>query len=106
MTKVITVIFVAGMIFSTFGSIVKINNCQSKENIISYEETEYWALLVGCTEFDILPILNLGGNDRVVMEIKNLLLASDHWQQNHIKILTGKNATKKNIWKFQIGLGG
>ena len=97
MTKVITVIFVAGMIFSTFGSIVKINNCQSKENIISYEETEYWALLVGCTEFDILPILNLGGNDRVVMEIKNLLLASDHWQQNHIKILTGKNATKKNI---------
>ena len=98
MRKIITIIFITSMLLSVFGVSAKINNSpQSEKNIISNGETDYWALLVGCTEFDVAPIKPLVGNDRVVHELNDLLLVSENWQQDHIKILTGKNATKSNI---------
>ena len=30
-------------------------------------------------------------------EIRELLLLSDHWQSDHIRVLTGADATKRNI---------
>jgi hypothetical protein len=68
-----------------------------KNNSIFMEETEYWALLVGCNIFQHSPGSTLPANDRVVMELRDTLLVSDNWDEDHIRVLTGKETTKKNI---------
>jgi hypothetical protein len=65
----------------------------------SNDGTEYWALLVGCNVFQYAPDASLPGNDRATIELKNTLLVSGNWQENHIKVLTGEDATKRNILK-------
>ena len=66
---------------------------------ISNEGTEYWALLVGCNEFLNKPTLELPGNDISTEDLKNLLIISEQWTPNHIRVLTGENATWLNILK-------
>ena len=66
---------------------------------ISNEGTEYWALLVGCNEFLNKPTLELPGNDISAEDLKNLLIISEQWTPNHIRVLTGENATWLNILK-------
>jgi len=73
-------------------------NIDSKNSgLCNNDGTEYWALLVGCNEFRYLPDSFLPGNDEVAKDFKDLLLTSDHWRDDHIKVITGKNATKRNI---------
>ena len=71
------------------------------DNINAFEngdgKTEYWALLIGVDfeeqgyGFSFLPI------DEDIYTMKNILLISDQFQEEHIKIITNKNATKLNI---------
>ncbi len=67
----------------------------------SYDGTEYWALLVGVNEFKNQPhMTNLSiFNDIPPTDLYNLLLASDHWKPDHIRLLTGKNASIFNVFK-------
>jgi hypothetical protein len=59
--------------------------------------TEYWAVLIGvdyawCTEFWLhIPF------DENAEQMKKMLLVSDHWQEDHIKVLTEEEATWVNI---------
>jgi hypothetical protein len=59
--------------------------------------TEYWALIVGCNKFRYAPTATLPGTDRGVKDFKETLLASPLWHEDHIRILTGTEATKRNI---------
>jgi hypothetical protein len=63
--------------------------------------TEYWALLVGVNEFKNHPYMtNLSlFNGPPPTDLYNLLLTSDHWQPDHIRLLTGKNASIFNVLK-------
>jgi len=60
-------------------------------------ETEYWALLVGVGEYaeewDILEMCE------TAYELNDALLKSPSWHEDHIKVITGKNATVLNIIK-------
>ena len=63
--------------------------------------TEYWALLVGVNEFKNHPYMTSRsvGNDIPPTDLCNLLLASDHWKSDHIRLITGKNASIFNVCK-------
>jgi len=67
----------------------------------SDDGTEYWALLVGVNEFKNHPYMTSTalGNDLAAKDFNNVLLNSDHWKPDHIRVLTGKNATLFNILK-------
>ena len=68
-------------------------NTPKNQIISSNDGTEYWALLVGCNIFMNRPDLELPGNDLSAEHLRDILLLSDHWQPDHIKLLTGKNAS-------------
>jgi hypothetical protein len=63
--------------------------------------TEYWALLVGVNEFKNHPFMtNLSlYNGFPPTDLYNVLLTSDHWKPDHIRLLTGKNASIFNVFK-------
>ncbi|PNX53687.1 MAG: hypothetical protein BV458_03260 [Thermoplasmata archaeon M9B2D] len=67
----------------------------------SDEGTEYWALLVGVNEFKNHPYMtNLSLFNAIPpTDLYNLLLVSDHWKADHIRLLTGKNASIFNVFK-------
>jgi hypothetical protein len=67
----------------------------------SNDGTEYWALLVGVNEFKNQPYMtNLSlYTGFPPTDLYNLLLASDHWKPDHIRLLTGKNASIFNVLK-------
>jgi len=63
--------------------------------------TEYWAVLVGVNEFKNQPYMtNLSlFNGEPPTNLYHLLLASDHWKPDHIRLLTGKNASIFSIFR-------
>jgi len=67
----------------------------------SNDGTEYWALLVGVNEFKNQPYMtNISRSNGIPpTELYNLLLSSDHWKSDHIRLLTGKNASIFNVFK-------
>jgi hypothetical protein len=73
------------------------NTSTNQTYVSSTDGTEYWALLVGCNEFMKRSDLALPGNDLSAEHLRDVLLLSDHWQPDHIKVLTGKNASSLNI---------
>lgn len=65
-------------------------------NPVGNGDTEYWAVLIGvdfnwCSGVSTLPF------DENVEMMYNTLLVSDHWQKDHIKVLTNEDATLINI---------
>ncbi len=62
---------------------------------------EYWALLVGVNEFKNQPHMSNVSiyNEFPPKDLYTLLLASDHWEPDHIRLLTGKNASIFNVFK-------
>jgi len=74
------------------------HNFLFEKNELLNEDTEYWALLVGCNEFINRPDITLPGNDIAAEDFKKLLMVSDNWKEDHIRVLTGKNATWRNIY--------
>jgi len=60
-------------------------------------ETEYWALLVGVGDYAENPMEDRPDMIREVNDFDTQLLRSDWWPSDHVKVLTGENATIVNI---------
>lgn len=61
------------------------------------KDTEYWALVVGVGEYAENPEQNRPYMITEAHDFKDLLLQSTWWSEDHIKILTAKEATRGNI---------
>ena len=59
--------------------------------------TQYWALVVGIGEYAENPEQNRPLMISETNDFRNLLLQSPWWSEDHIKILTAKEATRGNI---------
>jgi len=59
--------------------------------------TNYWALIVGVNEY--AEAFNDDRTTEIVNELKSALVKSPTWSEDNTKILTGKNATVRNIIK-------
>lgn len=69
------------------------------ESSIEYDgDLEYWALLIGVGIYAEHPEQNIWSH-LSAEAIYYSLLSSEHWQEDHIKIITCENATKNNIIK-------
>jgi len=100
--KIIGIFVCVLLIISGFGTFVTAF-CTIPSPLIKQSDdgTEYWALLVGVNEFKNQPFMtNLSlFNDIPPTDLYNLLLVSDHWKPDHIRLLTGKNASIFNVFK-------
>jgi hypothetical protein len=80
------------------------NNIFDSQNIEVYTQNsikhtgdlEYWALLIGVGTYEGHPEMN-GPSHLSAEAMKESLLLSEHWQEDHIRIITCDNATKTNI---------
>jgi hypothetical protein len=59
---------------------------------------EYWALLIGPWIYGDEPWIQ-NASSISAEKMYNSLSSSNHWKKDHIKLITGKNATKRNIIK-------
>ncbi len=59
--------------------------------------TEYWAVLIGVDYTWHQPTATHIRFDEMAEEMHKMLLISDHWQEDHMKVLTEKEATWVNI---------
>jgi hypothetical protein len=103
MKKMLIIVFLI-LLFQSIGAVAFSNGKlinRYKLNEESADGTEYWALLVGVNEFKNQPYMtNLSIlNSIPPTDLYNLLLASDHWKPDHIRLLTGKNASIFNVFK-------
>jgi len=62
-------------------------------------KTEYWAVLIGVDCYRPLNYVFTLPVEKDVEYMYKTLLVSDHWQEDHIKIILDKNATRYNIVK-------
>ncbi len=71
------------------------------EGSVTDKGTEYWALLVGVSENMKKPWNNPENKQMEIstMDLYHQLLQSDHWQPDHIKVLTGENASWLKIYR-------
>jgi len=99
MKRMFQLIVIINLFLTGFGttaipnSIKKINS-----NVLtSNEDTEYWGLLIGVNKYYNYPEDSFIEMKLVIERLYNTLIYSDFWQEDHIKIITGKNATRKNI---------
>lgn len=65
-------------------------------NPVGSGDTEYWAVLIGA-DFNWYYNHFIMRFDKNVECMYNLLLASNHWQANHIKVLKNEDVTVANI---------
>jgi len=76
---------------------VPINNISQNPTTNIADDTEYWALLVGVGVYAENPEQN---RPDMILEVDDLyaqLLQSDWWSEDHIKVITGEDATVVNI---------
>ena len=85
------------ILLSLIGSASKtiINN--QDLNKISNEETEFWALLVAVGEYADDPRQDRPDMLKEVDDLYDLLLQSDIWSEDHIKVIKAEDATVSNI---------
>jgi hypothetical protein len=91
---------------SSITIIKKINNVRDIEEVgyiatpvNNDTSTEYWALLIAVGIYRENPWMN---RRSMLTEVENLyttLLRSTHWEEQHIRVITGENATFRNIQK-------
>ncbi len=98
MKKIFVILIIVSFVMVGINAIAMID-CKkgTNYNILDDEDTEYWALIVGCNEFMNRPQSALPNNDLAAEDLYYTLLKSDHWQPDQIKLLTGKEATTLNI---------
>ncbi len=63
------------------------------------DETEYWALLIAVGKYWMNPFMDRPSMLREVKNLYDMLPISEWWDEDHIKIITGENATMFNIIK-------
>jgi hypothetical protein len=88
--KIYAVVFILiGVVFVPFQSI--------SSTAASADDTEYWALLVAAGVYADNPQQDRPDMLREVDDLHDLLLQSDWWHEDHIKVIEGKEATVTNI---------
>ena len=103
--KKIVIILSLLFVLQAVGAGALFNNDEHKflfeKNELLNEDTEYWALLVGVSENMKKPWHNAENkvNEISTMDLYHQLLQSNHWQPDHIRVLTGKNASWLNIYR-------
>ncbi|RLF51120.1 MAG: hypothetical protein DRN11_03330, partial [Thermoplasmata archaeon] len=73
---------------------------ENTENIIQNTEksqTQYWALLVAVGVYAYNPDMDRPSMLRAIDDFYNTLLVSPFWNESHIKVIKGANATVANI---------
>lgn len=70
---------------------------QSQAIVKGMEDTEYWALLVGVGVYADNPEQNRPDMLLEVDDFQKVLLQSDWWSEDHIKVIKGEDATVTNI---------
>jgi len=73
---------------------------ENTENIIQNTEksqTQYWALLVAVGVYAYNPDMDRPSMLRAIDDFYNTLLVSPFWNESHIKVIKGVNATVANI---------
>ncbi len=68
-------------------------------NASTFNDTEYWALLIAVGVYANHPEQNRPSMLEEVENMRNLLLVSEHWKEDHIKVIKGEDATMWNIFK-------
>jgi hypothetical protein len=68
-------------------------------NVSTNDETEYWALLIGVGVYAEHPEKNIECIIDDVKDLHKMLLISEHWKEENIKVITGEEATLWNIFK-------
>ena len=63
------------------------------------DEAEYWALLIAVGVYADHPDQDRPSMLTQVENLYNMLLVSEHWNEDHIKVIKAENATMWNIYK-------
>ncbi|UCD13187.1 MAG: caspase family protein, partial [Thermoplasmatales archaeon] len=71
----------------------------SEETSSVNEETEYWALLIAVGVYAGHPEQDRPWMLKDFEDLHNMLLVSEHWNEENIKVMKGRNATLLNIIK-------
>jgi hypothetical protein len=95
--KNLTVGFIIFFLISTSVPIVVSYNSTVEKTIYVSDDTEYWALLIGVGIYADYSYMNIPFMLEYVDDLCNVLLKSDIWVEDHIKVIKGKNATATNI---------
>jgi len=74
-----------------------IENCFPLNDISDENEKEYWGLLIGVDEYYNFPEDSFIEMKLCIERLYQTLLLSDFWQEDHIKIIMGRNATRDKI---------
>ena len=82
-------------ISSTFATSTNINIIKDFDK----EDTEYWALLIAVGVYAGHPDEDRPSMLTQVENLHNILLVSEHWKEDHIKVIKAENATMWNIYK-------
>ena len=70
-----------------------------KTKTIGDGKTEYWGLFIAVGEYADNPVEDRPHMFRYVDSLQDILLESETWSEDHIKVIKGKNATVRNIIK-------
>ncbi|MDH7507044.1 MAG: carboxypeptidase regulatory-like domain-containing protein [Candidatus Thermoplasmatota archaeon] len=74
-----------------------LNIFDQKNNNLSTQETEYWALLIAVGVYADYPEQNRPLMLNEVDDFYNVLIQSDVWDEHHIKVIKAEDATVSNI---------
>jgi len=99
MKKIFELIVIINLILVGFGTIAVSNSIKKIDINISTnnDDKEYWGLLIGVNEYYDYPEDSFMEMKFITERLYNTLICSDFWQEDHIKIITGKDTTRKNI---------
>lgn len=99
MKKILSSTLIGILFFSGFGAVAfPVKEIIMTESI-NDDGTEYWALLVGVSKSKTKPWNDHNEPAISTIDLYDQLLKSDHWQPDHIRVLTGKNASWLNIYR-------
>lgn len=65
----------------------------------SIDDVEYWALLIAVGVYYQVPEMNRPTMLREVANFEQVLLSSSNWDEDHIKVIKGEDATVRNIYQ-------
>ena len=85
------------IVFLFIGLASASNNIVKISNVSNIDEIEYWALLVAVGVYADHPEEDRPAMLREVDNLHELLLVSEHWEEDHIKVIKGENGTVRNI---------
>jgi hypothetical protein len=97
---VIGILIVGGVVPSSVIATNATHVLNNSSNVsVGTGQSEYWALLVAVGVYADNPMEDRPLMLDEVQDLKDTLLQSDIWSEDHIKMITGKDATIRNIYE-------